>query len=216
MLQAIQETQGRPMSIRAFAEAAETSPRRVRRLIRQGRLRTVENQAGEVRIPESELKRMIEWRDRRTLRHSMEAVAVSIEASRSDLRAVKDDPIAETYAMQVPLARHEAAMMRVGYLESELAKLHRLLEEAKEQEEALRKEILEQVERSELAETRLEEIQDHLVETEFKLEEMRAQVIDSSFQAVQLQEEVSELRNRLMSSWWSRLLEAWRLKATGK
>ncbi len=52
MLQAIQEKQGRPLSIRAFAEAAETSPRRIRRLIRQGRLRTLENQAGEVRIPE--------------------------------------------------------------------------------------------------------------------------------------------------------------------
>src|SRR5947208_2445782 len=35
----------RPLSVRAFAEAAETSPRRIRRLIRQGRLLTVENQA---------------------------------------------------------------------------------------------------------------------------------------------------------------------------
>jgi hypothetical protein len=212
MLQAVQENTGRPISIRAFAEAAETSPRRIRRLIRQGRLRTVENQAGEVRIPEGELERMTRWKDRRSLRQSMEVVAVSFEASRTDLKAVRDDAIAETYAMQVPLSRHEAAMMRVGYLESELATCHRLLEECKEKELLLRDDVDEQRQRAELAETRLEEIQDKLVETEFKLEEMRSQVIESSFQSVKAQEEVAQLRERLMSSWWSRLLEAWRSK----
>lgn len=217
MLQAVQENQGRPLSIRAFAEAAETSPRRIRRLIRQGRLRTVENQAGEVRIPESELARVNNWKTRRSLRHSMEVAAVSLEMepSHSNLRAVRDEAIAETYAMQIPLARHEAAMMRIGYLESELAVCHRLLEESKQREELLRENCLEQEQRAELAESRLEEIQDKLVETEFKLEEMRAQVIESSFQAVQLQDEVKSLRERLMSSWWSRLLEVWRSRTRG-
>jgi superfamily II RNA helicase len=212
MLHAVQDQPGRPMSIRAFAEAAETSPRRIRRLIRQGRLRTIENQAGEVRVPETELERLMSWKGRRSLRHSMEVAAVSMEMepSRGNLRAVKDDPIQETYAMQVPLSRHEAAMMRVGYLESELAVCHRLLQEGKEREIQLKDDYNEQKERTELAETRLEEIQDKLVETEFKLEEMRAQVIESSFQAVHLQEEVKALRERLMSSWWSRFLEAWR------
>lgn len=203
------------MSIRAFAEAAETSPRRIRRLIRQGRLRTIENQAGEVRIPETELERLSKWKDRRRLSHSMEMTAVSmeIEPSRTTLRAVKrDDPIAETYAMQIPLPRHEAAMMRIGYLESELAVCKRLLEEGKDREVLLRDNVLEGEERSHLAETRLEEIQDKLVMTEFKLEEMRSQVIESSFQAVKLQEEVKELRDRLMSSWFSRALEVWRMK----
>lgn len=213
MLSAVQENQGRPMSIRAFAEAAETSPRRIRRLIRQGRLRTVENQAGEVRVPEGELERMTLWRDRRSLKHSMEVTAVSMEMEPSrTLKAVRDDAIAETYAMQIPLARHEAAMMRVGFLESELAVCHRLLEEGKEKETLLKRDYLEEKQRAELAETRLEEIQDKLVETEFRLEEMRAQVIESSFQAVKLQEEVKELRDRLMSSWWSRMLEAWRTR----
>lgn len=215
MLHAIQETKGRPMSIRAFAEAAETSPRRIRRLIRQGRLRTLENQAGEVRIPETELERLSKWKDRRRLSHSMEMTAVSmeIEPSRTTLRAVKrDDPIAETYAMQIPLPRHEAAMMRIGYLESELAVCKRMLEEGKDRETLLRDNVDEEQERSHLAETRLEEIQDKLVVTEFKLEEMRSQVIESSFQAVKLQEEVKELRERLMSSWFSRALEVWRMK----
>lgn len=203
------------MSIRAFAEAAETSPRRIRRLIRQGRLRTLENQAGEVRIPETELERLSKWKDRRRLSHSMEMTAVSmeIEPSRTTLRAVKrDDPIAETYAMQIPLPRHEAAMMRIGYLESELAVCKRMLEEGKDRETLLRDNVVEEQERSHLAETRLEEIQDKLVMTEFKLEEMRSQVIESSFQAVKLQEEVKELRDRLMSSWFSRALEVWRMK----
>lgn len=218
MLHAVQEQKGRPMSIRAFAEAAETSPRRIRRLIRQGRLRTVENQAGEVRIPEGELDRLMSWKGRRSLRHSMEVAAVSmeIEPSQQTLRAVKDDPIQETYAMQVPLSRHEAAMMRVGYLESELAVCHRLLAEGKDRELQLKQDYFEEKERAELAETRLEEIQDKLVETEFKLEEMRAQVIDSSFQAVHLQEEVKQLRERLMSSWWSRFLEIWRMTRQGE
>ena len=206
------------MSIRAFAEAAETSPRRIRRLIRQGRLRTIENQAGEVRVPETELERISHWKDRRSLRHSMEVMAVSmeVEPSRTGLRVVKDDPIAETYAMQIPLSRHEAAMMRIGYLESELASNHRLLEEAKDREMLLREDTAEQRERAELAENRLEEIQDKLVETEFKLEEMRSQVIESSFQAVQLQDELKELRDRLMSSWWSRCLEVWRTRRQGQ
>lgn len=217
MLQVYQETKGRPMSIRAFAEAAETSPRRIRRLIRQGRLRTIENQAGEVRIPETELERLSRWKDRRRLSQSMELKAISMESepSRATLRIVKDDPIKETYAMQIPLARHEAAMMRVGYLESELAVCHRLLEEGKDRELALREQYQDQEQRAELAETRLEDIEDKLIQTEFKLEEMRSQVIESSFQAVQLQDEVKELRQRLMSGWFSRLLEVWRIKKSG-
>ncbi|MBS2039382.1 hypothetical protein JST97_30635 [bacterium] len=214
MLSVLQETKGRPMSIRAFAEAAETSPRRIRRLIRQGRLRTIENQAGEVRIPETELERLSRWKDRRRLSQSMELKAISMEfePSRTTLRAVKDDPIQETYAMQIPLSRHEAAMMRIGYLESELAVCHRMLEEGKDREVLLRDNVAEELERAELAETRLEEMQDKLIQTEFKLEEMRSQVIESSFQAVKLQEEVKELRERLMSSWFSRMLEVWRTK----
>ncbi len=202
------------MSIRAFAEAAETSPRRIRRLIRQGRLRTIENQAGEVRIPETELERLSKWKDRRRLSQSMEIKAISMEfePSRTGLRVVKDDPIQETYAMQIPLSRHEAAMMRIGYLESELAVCHRMLEEGKDRETLLRDNVREELERAELAETRLEDIQDKLIQTEFKLEEMRSQVIESSFQAVKLQEEVKELRERLMASWFSRVVEAWRVK----
>lgn len=205
------------MSIRAFAEAAETSPRRIRRLIRQGRLRTIENQAGEVRVPETELERLSKWKDRRCLKQSMEVTAISVEMEASQLvmKPAKDEAIAETYAMQIPLSRHEAAMMRIGYLESELAGNHRLMEEARDREMLLREEMEEQRERAELAETRLEEVQDKLVETEFKLEEMRAQVIESSFQAVQLQEEVKVLRERLMSSWFSRVLEVWRTKRQG-
>ena len=217
MLHVLQEKQGRPLSIRAFSEAAETSPRRIRRLIRQGRLRTIENQAGECRIPETELERLSKWKDRRRLSQSMEmAVSMEMEPSRTLLRAVrKDDPIAETYAMQIPLSRHEAAMMRIGYLESELAVCKRMLEEGKDREVLLRDNVQEEQERSLLAETRLEEIQDKLVMTEFKLEEMRSQVIESSFQAVKLQEEVKELRDRLMSSWFSRALEVWRMKKSG-
>lgn len=206
---------GRPLSIRAFSEAAETSPRRVRRLIRQGRLRVVENGGGEVRIPQAELDRMMHWRERRTLRRSMELSLASMEAyserpTLSQNAVVSPTAPAEENYGAIPLPRHEAAMMRVGYLESELASTRRMLAEGKEREEIYRGDVELEKGRALLAESRLEEIQDKLVETEFKLEEMRSQVIESSFVAVGLQEEVKELRNRLMSSWFSRLLEGLR------
>ena len=192
---------GRPLTVRAFSEAAETSPRRIRRLIRQGRLSTTENQAGEVRIPEGELERILAWKERRVLSRSMEMTAVSVEMDAVSTQ--RDDAVRETYAMQVPLPRHEAAMMRLGYLEAELSNTKQLLQAtvSKEEESRLRAEKLDQ---------EFASLKKRNEDTENRLEEMRVQTIDSTFRAIELQDELKKLKVRLNSSWWSRFLEALR------
>ncbi len=183
---------GRPLSIRAFADLAETSPRRVRRLIRQGRLRTVENNAGETRIPEGELERMEAQKQNRALKQSMELQAVTTEV------AFEEGPEAEMHGPIVPLQRHEAAMVRLGFLESEIATTRQMLQELAQREAEFK-------ERADAAEKDAISATVRAVEAEHQLEEMRTQVIDSTFRAMELQQELEEVRKQAMLPWWKRL-----------
>jgi hypothetical protein len=191
---------GRPLSVRAFALAADTSPRRIRRLIRQGRIETTENQAGEIRIAESELGRLQTWREarmhRRSLESSMELSVVSMEL---EPRIAKRE--APAYEMQVPLSRHEATMMRLGYVEAELSELRTRLHDREGREQ-------DYLERAVKAEQEVLCAQAKTREADARLDEMRSQVIDCTFKAVELQDEVVRLQDKLMASWWSRLLES--------
>lgn len=193
--QETQELSGRPMSIRAFAEAAATSPRRVRRLIRQGRLRTVENQSGEVRVPESELHRLLGLKKNRVLRQSMELQAVAPnqpqEIGPQAIELMDTGPV-------VPLPRHEAAMVRLGFLESELACTRKLLLDASDREAELKQ-------KSQLAEKDAVSATVRAIEAEHSLQELRTQVIDSTFRAMELQEEVKRLQERVMEPWYVRM-----------
>ena len=186
----------RPLSIRAFADLAETSPRRVRRLIRQGRLRTVTNSAGETRIPESELSRMEGEKQNRMLKHSMELTPVntSMELDYDD-----DDEGYQGGTALVSIQRHEAAMVRLGFMESELAATRRLLAE-----QAQRAFDLE--ERASDAEQDAVAATVRAVEAEHALEEMRTQVIDSTFKAMELQRELDEIHADLRTPWWKKLM----------
>lgn len=190
----------RPLTVRAFAEAAQTSPRRIRRLIRQGRLSTTENQAGELRIPEAQLEKLLEWKERRALSRSMEVSAVSMEIERSPV----GDAIRETYAMQVPLERHEAAMMRLGYLESELSTCKQQLHEATQREEDHRTQ-------AEQLESNLQNLAAESAALHSQLEELRSSNVDSTLATLELREEVRELKARLNLGWWGRFLEALRV-----
>lgn len=189
----------RPLSIRAFADLAETSPRRVRRLIRQGRLRTTTNSAGETRIPESELSRMAAEKQNRMLKQSMELAPVhnSMEVFDED----DDDEGYRGSGAIVSIARHEAAMVRLGFMESELA--------------ATRKLLTEQAQRNFELEDRAQEAEQdavaatvRAVEAEHALEEMRTQVIDSTFKAMELQRELDELHQELRAPWWRKLFKS--------
>lgn len=183
----------RPLSIRAFADLAETSPRRIRRLIRQGRLRTTTNSAGETRIPESELARLEGEKQSRKIKHSMELAPVntSIEVTSDGEEEFQGGAI-------VSLQRHEAAMVRLGYIESELAASRRLLQESAQRQSDLE-------ERTEEAEQDAVAATVRAVEAETALEEMRSQVIDSTFKAMELQKEVEELKNEAQRPWWKKL-----------
>jgi hypothetical protein len=188
----------RPLSIRAFADLAETSPRRVRRLIRQGRLRTVTNSAGETRIPESELARMEGEKQNRMLKQSMELTPIN-----TSMELGYDDDDDEGYrgagGALVSIQRHEAAMVRLGYMESELAATRRLLAE-----QAQRAFDLE--ERASEAEQDAVAATVRAVEAEHALEEMRTQVIDSTFRAMELQRELDEIHADLRTPWWKKLM----------
>ena len=184
----------RPLSIRAFADLAETSPRRIRRLVRQGRLRTTTNSAGETRIPEGELSRLEDEKQSRILKQSMELQPInqSLEISLDD-----DDNYHGNTAI-VSLQRHEAAMVRLGYIESELAASRRMLQEAAQRQNDLES-------RAEEAEQDAVSATVRAVEAESALEEMRSQVIDSTFKAMELQREVEDLRNEVQKPWWKKV-----------
>jgi hypothetical protein len=166
-------------------------------LIRQGRLRTVANSVGETRIPESELSRMEAEKQNRSLKHSMELqpIHTSMELG------YDDDDDEEGYqggTALVSIQRHEAAMVRLGFMESELAATRRMLAE-----QAQRAFDLE--ERAQDAEQDAVSATVRAVEAEHALEEMRTQVIDSTFKAMELQKELEELHTDLRAPWWKKL-----------
>ncbi len=188
----------RPLSIRAFADLAETSPRRIRRLVRQGRLQTTVNSTGETRIPESELSRLEGEKQNRLLKQSME-----LQPLNTALEADYDHDLEGSYpniggGAVVSLQRHEAAMVRLGYLESELATTRRMLTDAAERQKEL-------AERTDEAEQDVVSATVRAVEAENALEEMRSQVIESTFRAMELKKEVEELRASLNQPWWKRM-----------
>ena len=184
----------RPLSIRAFADLAETSPRRIRRLVRQGRLRTTTNSNGETRIPESELSRLVGEKQNRMLKQSMElqAVETSMEVT------LDEDGQYSNGGDIVSLQRHEAAMVRLGYMESELAASRRMLAEAAQKHADLELRTEEAEEDSVAATVRA-------VEAETALEDMRSQVIDSTFKAMELERELGEMRLENRKPWWQKL-----------
>lgn len=193
----LDENQGRssrPLSIRAFADLAETSPRRIRRLIRQGRLRTTTNSAGETRIPESEVERLEDEKQNRLLKQSMELQPIhsSMEISLDD-----EGDYSGSGAI-VSLQRHEAAMVRLGYIESELAASRRMLQENAQRQEEL--EI-----RADEAEQDAVAATIRAVEAESALEDMRSQVIDSTFKAMELEQRVEELTAETQKPWWKKV-----------
>jgi hypothetical protein len=176
---AVPASSERQYTITQFAEAAGTSTRRVRRMIQQGRLRTWITPSGETRIPEGELKRLERRRERQPVRLAL----APIEATE----------IAKTRL--VPLKRHEAAMVRLGLLESELTNLREQHQDLAEREANLRCRV-------DTAEEEAVEATVRAVEAEAAIEELRAQVVESTLKAMEAQAELKRFRNQ---SWWQRI-----------
>jgi hypothetical protein len=138
----------------------------------------------------------------RMLKHSMELqpVHTSMELNYDDEDDDDDDGYRGGTAL-VSIQRHEAAMVRLGFMESELATTRRLLAE-----QAQRAFDLE--ERAQDAEQDAVSATVRAVEAEHALEEMRTQVIDSTFKAMELQRELDELHCDLRAPWWKKLFPA--------
>lgn len=101
----------------------------------------------------------------------------------------------------VSLQRHEAAMVRLGYIESELAASRRMLQESADRQNELEA-------RAEEAEQDAVAATVRAVEAETALEEMRSQVIDSTFKAMELEKEVEELKIEATKPWWKKLFSS--------
>jgi len=101
----------------------------------------------------------------------------------------------------VSLQRHEAAMVRLGYIESELAASRRMLADA-----AQRQQDLEQ--RADEAEQDAVAATVRAVEAETALEDMRSQVIDSTFKAMELQRELEDLKSEAQRPWWKKVFSS--------
>lgn len=120
-----------------FAAAIGKTERQVYRYIKQARLRTVEaSQTGMsgVRIPASEVERF--------QRPTVVTRVLQIQPDDS----IDDDTTSDTSltkAQTVPLERHEAALMRLGFLERELDQSRKMLTDGGEELSSLRQQLQE-------------------------------------------------------------------------
>ena len=216
--------QVRLLSASEFAAAIGKTERQVYRYIQKGRLQALspeETGLPGVRIPEAELERFLgrfgpptspwarvvvgapgEVRPRVGPPGGGPEAYDSFEDSAEDYPSAEAEaPAAAPGPLVVPLERHEAAVMRLGYLESQLEQSRRMLTDGTQQESDLRR--------------RLEELEAALKEQE--RESLRASVraeteadgrAEAEARARQLAVRLEEAERRARAPWWKRLLGA--------
>ncbi len=204
----------RLLSASEFAAAIGKTERQVYRYIQKGRLQALppeETGLPGVRIPEAELERFLSrfgppsggWvRPRVGTAGSPRESRDSFEESLEEEACVLGAPApAPAPVLTVPLDRHEAAVMRLGYLESQLEQSRRMLSEGTVSESDLR--------------ARLEELEEALKARDLDLlrAEVRAEAAtearaeaDSRARSLAVRLEESERRAR--APWWKRWLGA--------
>lgn len=217
--------QVRLLSASEFAAAIGKTERQVYRYIQKGRLQALspeETGLPGVRIPEAELERFLGRFGPPTSPWARSAVGTvgapgevrprvgppggsvegydSFEDSSEDYPSAEAEaPVAAPNPLVVPLERHEAAVMRLGYLESQLEQSRRMLTDGTQQESDLRR--------------RLEELEAALKEQE--RESLRASVraeteadgrAEAESRARQLAVRLEEAERRAQAPWWKRLL----------
>lgn len=206
----------RLLSASEFAAAIGKTERQVYRYIQKGRLQALtpeETGLPGVRIPEAELERFLArfgppsggW-----VRPRVGAGLGAREACDSVEESLEDDGVvtvagpaaAPTPApLTVPLDRHEAAVMRLGYLESQLEQSRRMLSDGSLQETDLR--------------ARLDELDAALKSKELELlrAEVRAEAAaesraEAESRARSLAVRLEQSERRARAPWWKRLLGA--------
>lgn len=152
-----------------FAAAIGKTERQVYRYIKQARLRTVEaSQTGMsgVRIPASEVERF--------QRPTVLTKVLQIQSNSED--DIMSDNARLTKVETVPLERHEAALMRLGFLERELDQSRKILSDGGEAISSLRQQLQEAQEEKLTNKVRAELEQQHREKAEKRVEELVAQL----------------------------------------
>ncbi len=113
--------------------------------------------------------------------------------------STEEEPAVPVPALTVPLERHEAAVMRLGYLESQLEQSRRMLTDGSQTESDIR--------------SRLEEAEESLKAQELELlrAEVRAEAAaearaEAESRARQLAVRLEDAERRARAPWWRRLL----------
>ena len=151
------------LTIAQFAAAINKTERQVYRYIKQARLRTVEagltGMSG-VRIPASEVDRF----QKPTVITKVIQMSGSTDDTTSDTSLTK--------VQTVPLERHEAALMRLGFLERELEQNRKILSDGGEEVSILRQQLQELQEAQLVNKVRAEMEQQQREKSDRRVEEL--------------------------------------------
>jgi len=164
-----------------FAAAIGKTERQVYRYIKQARLRTVEaSQTGMsgVRIPASEVERF--------RRPTVITRVLQIQPQDSEDDTMSDNTL--TKAETVPLERHEAALMRLGFLERELDQNRKMLTDGGEALSLLRQQ--------------LQEIQEDRLNNKVKAEIEQQQREKAEKRVEELVAKLTIAEEKLRRPWW--------------
>ncbi len=198
------------LTIADFAAVIGKTERQVYRYVKQGRVRCLTpEQTGlsGIRIPAAECQKFGSSKPRaerrpyaRTSQFSSSERQPRIVETGPDMSDnVMMEPETGGHAQYVPLDRHEAAVMRLGYLERELEQTRRMLTEGGENRQEL-------VERLTATEQRLTDLERVTLEAELKVifEREERQRLEASL--LRATERLVEAERAARRSWWQRLL----------
>ena len=220
------ESGARLLTVAEFAFAIGKTERQVYRYLRQGRVHAAppaETGKGGVRIPESEVQTFIDnltsassaWaRMRASAEREIPSAEIleSVEELGSAPGEGSPSPNGKTYQVHaepqftplqqavdsVPLERHEAAVMRLGYMQSQLEQVQRLLTagsaKEKEQEEKVKNLTQE-----------LEEAQREILRLGAKYEVAKDSRQEAELRAQTLAARLEEAERRAALPWWKRI-----------
>lgn len=205
------------LSAAEFAAAIGKTERQVYRYIQKGRVQVLspeETGLAGVRIPESELQRFLErvgppsggWvRPRVGLGNSFEGLedsseertAVSLKDS-TETDAVSNEDAASQGYLTVPLDRHEAAVMRLGYLQSQLEQSQRLLSDGSQHEQDMKEQLT-------VAQQAVENLQRELLKAEVRAQTENEHRCEAEGRARSLAVRLEEAERKAAKPWWQRI-----------
>lgn len=197
------------LTIADFAAAIGKTERQVYRYVKQGRVRSLTpEQTGlsGIRIPAVECQKFDSPRPRAERRPLFRGQHLG--SSERQTRVVETGPDMSQHVLAepeldksqyVPLERHEAAVMRLGYLERELEQARRMLTEGGEGRQEL-------AERLSSTEKRLTESERATLEAELRaaFEREERQRLEASL--LHATERLAQAERAAQRTWWQRLL----------